>query len=39
MEIEWSPEDATNSEYLFLLSCIRIAISSGANIINVPDTV
>lgn len=38
MIIEFSPEDATNSKYNFLLECIRIAIKAWANIINVPDT-
>lgn len=37
-EIEFSPEDATGSNYKFLLECVKLAIKSGANIINVPDT-
>ena len=39
LQIEWSPEDATNTDYPFLLESIRIAIESGAEIINLPDTV
>ena len=39
LEIEWSPEDASNTKYDFLLRCVRTAIESWANIINVPDTV
>ncbi len=38
MEIEFSPEDATNTDFDFLLKSIRTAIKSWANIINVPDT-
>ncbi len=38
-EIEYSPEDATNSKYNFLLEAVRTAIKSWANVINVPDTV
>jgi isopropylmalate/homocitrate/citramalate synthase len=38
MVIEFSPEDATNTKYDFLLECVRIAIESWANVINVPDT-
>ena len=37
--IEWSPEDASRSNLDFLYKSIEIAISSGANTINIPDTV
>lgn len=38
LEIEFSLEDATNTEYSFLLQVVRTAIESWANIINIPDT-
>lgn len=37
-QVEFSPEDATNSDFDYLLEIIKTAIKSGANIINVPDT-
>ena len=38
-EVEFSAEDATRSDPDFLCEIFRIAIDSGATIINVPDTV
>ena len=38
-DVEWSPEDATRTEFDFLCKCIDAAISSGATTINIPDTV
>ena len=38
-DVEWSPEDATRTEFEFLCRCIDAAISSGATTINIPDTV
>lgn len=38
-DIIFSPEDATRSDYNFLVSAIRVAIQSGATTINIPDTV
>jgi 2-isopropylmalate synthase len=38
-DVEWSPEDATRTEFDFLCQAIDIAIRSGARTINVPDTV
>ncbi len=38
-EVEFSPEDATRSEMSFLCKLIETAISAGATIINIPDTV
>ncbi len=38
-EVDWSPEDATRSERDFLFKAIEIAITHGANTINIPDTV
>jgi len=37
--IEWSPEDASRTNHDFLFKAIETAISSGANTINIPDTV
>lgn len=37
--IEFSPEDASRTEPLFLYEVIRTAIESGATCINIPDTV
>jgi 2-isopropylmalate synthase len=37
--IEFSAEDATRSEWDFLVKVFETAISSGATVINVPDTV
>lgn len=38
-EVDWSPEDATRSNQDFLFKAIEVAIKSGANTINIPDTV
>ena len=38
-EVEWSCEDGGRSNIDFLYKCIELAISSGATIINIPDTV
>lgn len=36
--VEFSPEVATTTEPAFLLESVKVAIASGATIINVPDT-
>ncbi len=38
-DVEWSAEDATRTVPDFLCRCVDVAISSGATVINVPDTV
>ncbi|MDQ3689446.1 MAG: 2-isopropylmalate synthase [Chloroflexota bacterium] len=38
-EIEFSAEDASRSELPFLLEAYEVAVSAGASVINVPDTV
>lgn len=38
-DVEWSPEDATRTEWEFLCRCIDAAITAGATTINIPDTV
>ncbi|MEO9968977.1 MAG: 2-isopropylmalate synthase [Hyphomonadaceae bacterium] len=38
-DVEWSPEDATRTDWEFLLKCVDAAITSGATTINIPDTV
>ena len=38
-DVEWSPEDATRTEWEFLLKCCDAAIAAGATTINIPDTV
>lgn len=38
-QVDWSPEDATRSNHDFLFKAIEVAIESGANTINIPDTV
>ena len=38
-EVDWSPEDATRSKRDFLFKAIEVAISAGANTVNIPDTV
>jgi len=37
--VQWSPMDATRTEWDFLCRSIEIAIKAGANTINIPDTV
>ena len=38
-DVEWSPEDATRTEFDFLCKAIDLAIKAGATTINIPDTV
>lgn len=38
-DIEFSMEDATRSNIEFMIKVIKTAINSGANVINIPDTV
>ncbi len=38
-EVEFSPEDATRTEFDFLCKAVEIAVRAGATIINIPDTV
>ncbi len=37
-DVEWSAEDATQSEREFLARCVETAIKAGATTINIPDT-
>ena len=38
-DVEWSAEDATRSDWDFLVETVKIAIEEGATTINLPDTV
>lgn len=38
-EVEYSPEDATRSDFEYLVKVVKTAIEAGAKIINIPDTV
>lgn len=38
-DVEWSPEDATRTDWEFLVKCVDAAIMAGATTINIPDTV
>ncbi len=38
-DVEWSPEDATRTDWDFLCKCVDAAITAGATTINIPDTV
>ncbi len=38
-DVEFSPEDATRSDFNFLCRVIEVALESGATVINIPDTV
>ena len=38
-DVDWSPEDGTRTDHDFLCRCVEAAIKSGANCINLPDTV
>lgn len=38
-DVEFSPEDATRSEFSFLCRVLEVALESGATVINIPDTV
>lgn len=37
--VQFSPEDATRTEWGFLVQAVQTAIDSGATVINIPDTV
>lgn len=37
--VQWSPMDATRTEWVYLCRVIEIAIKAGATTINIPDTV
>jgi len=37
--VQWSPMDATRTEWAYLCRVVEIAISAGATTINIPDTV
>ncbi|HLJ85765.1 MAG TPA: 2-isopropylmalate synthase [Candidatus Angelobacter sp.] len=38
-DVEFSPEDATRSDIQFLCKAVEAAVSAGATVINIPDTV
>lgn len=38
-DVQWSPMDATRTEFAFLCRTIEAAIAAGATTINIPDTV
>ncbi len=38
-EVEFSPEDATRSNFDFLCKILEVVLESGATVINIPDTV
>lgn len=38
-DVEFSPEDATRSDFEFLCKVLEVAIDAGATTINIPDTV
>jgi 2-isopropylmalate synthase len=38
-DVEFSPEDATRSDFEFLCRVIEVALENGATVINIPDTV
>ncbi len=38
-DVQWSPMDATRTEWDYLRRVVRIAIGAGATTINIPDTV
>jgi 2-isopropylmalate synthase len=38
-DVEFSPEDASRSDFDFLCEVLRIAVDSGATTLNIPDTV
>jgi len=37
--IEFSPEDASRSEWAFMVKALKTAVAAGANTLNIPDTV
>lgn len=39
VEVEFSPEDASRTEFDYMIQTIKTAIDAGATIINIPDTV
>ncbi|MDO8424747.1 MAG: 2-isopropylmalate synthase [bacterium] len=38
-EVEYSPEDATRTDFEYLVKIVKAVIEAGAKIINIPDTV
>jgi 2-isopropylmalate synthase len=38
-DVEFSAQDATRTDFDFLLECFKVAVDAGATTINVPDTV
>ncbi len=38
-DVEFSPEDATRSDFDYLCRIVEVAIEAGATVINIPDTV
>ncbi len=38
-DVQWSPMDATRTEWDYLCRVVRVAIEAGATTINIPDTV
>lgn len=38
-EVEYSPEDATRTDFEYLVKVVKAVINAGAKIINIPDTV
>lgn len=38
-DVEFSPEDATRSDFNYLCQMVKAAIEAGATVINIPDTV
>ncbi len=38
-DVEWSAEDATRTDWDFLVECVNVAIAEGATTVNLPDTV
>jgi len=39
VEVEFSPEDASRTEFNYMIKSIGMAIEAGARVINIPDTV
>jgi 2-isopropylmalate synthase len=37
--VEFSPEDASRSEWTFMVKALKTAVAAGANTLNIPDTV
>jgi 2-isopropylmalate synthase len=38
-DVEYSPEDATRSDFGYLVEVIRAVVDAGATVVNIPDTV